>query len=115
KQEEGGKRSAPDAGSKPLSQADRWGSIEADDDENNGLAGPPSTRGNASKKGANIQIRMEPEPKEFVAQLHEFIEYQNKYGTGWVTGTKLRIKECGASRKRGSSHKKRSKLKRKFK
>ncbi|KAI8806157.1 hypothetical protein BJ742DRAFT_817749 [Cladochytrium replicatum] len=69
-------------GSQALS--DRWCSI---DEVPEALA--------KSKEKQSLQIVTEPDREEFGAQIRQLIQYQKLYGTGWVTGVKLRVKGKG--------------------
>ena len=93
----------------PLEQADRWASMDDDEDdaEYERLFGPSAhSKGNidlavtnatpkedaGSHKEDLIQIKMEPELDEFSSTLHKFLEHASVYGKGWVTATRLKVR-----------------------
>lgn len=55
---------------------ERWATIDEDD----------------TQSTPDVTLRIDPVAPDFAAQLNQLLDYQGVYGSGWVTGIKLRIK-----------------------
>ncbi|KAJ3413143.1 hypothetical protein HDV05_008481 [Chytridiales sp. JEL 0842] len=77
----------------PEKQQDRWASIVDENDTN-----PPSPLKNGQLNNKKrVCIKIEPKSEDFLNQLKGFIDHQDQYGEGWLTGLKVRIRATKVS------------------